>query len=66
MRNRVRCTKCDEIIESKHRHDWVACKGGHIFIDGGHDYQRYGALTEDGMQYFEWLDEPKGGQRGKG
>lgn len=40
--NKVRCKKCDDIIESKHSHDFKVCGCGAIFIDGGTDYQRYG------------------------
>lgn len=40
--NKVRCKKCRDIIESKHRHDFTLCKCKAIFIDGGIDFQRYG------------------------
>ena len=40
--NKVRCKKCDDIIESKSGHDLKRCECGAIFIDGGTDYQRYG------------------------
>ena len=40
--NKVRCTKCDVLIESRHSHDLKTCKCGAIFIDGGTEYQRYG------------------------
>ena len=43
IRNRAQCRKCEDIIESKHRHDFVRCKCGSIFIDGGLDYHRGGA-----------------------
>ena len=39
-RNRVRCLKCEEIIESQHRHDFVTCKCGNISVDGGMSYMR--------------------------
>jgi hypothetical protein len=39
-RNAVRCLKCDEVIESFHRHDFKYCKGGHIAVDGGLSYLR--------------------------
>jgi len=39
-RNRARCRKCKDVIESKFRHDFVTCKCGAISVDGGHDYQR--------------------------
>lgn len=38
--NKVRCRKCDDIIESKYRHDMVWCKCGSVAVDGGKDYQR--------------------------
>lgn len=40
--NKVRCKKCDDVIESTHSHDFRRCKCGAIFIDGGKEYQRYG------------------------
>ena len=43
MRNRAKCKLCEEILESFHRHDYVTCKCGEIFIDGGQDYLRCGA-----------------------
>lgn len=40
--NKVRCKKCNDIIESKHVHDFRYCKCKAIYIDGGTEYQRYG------------------------
>lgn len=40
--NKVRCKKCNDIIESIHEHDLRKCSCGSIFIDGGTSYQRYG------------------------
>lgn len=40
MRNRAKCKLCEDIIESKHRHDYVSCKCGQISVDGGQDYWR--------------------------
>ncbi|WP_425057152.1 DUF7695 domain-containing protein [Sporosarcina pasteurii] len=42
MVNKVRCKKCDDIIELTHSYDFKRCKYGAIFIDGGTDYQRCG------------------------
>lgn len=42
MKNKCRCLKCNDVIESKHRHDFVRCKCGAIFTDGGYDYIRRG------------------------
>lgn len=38
MRNRAKCKKCESIIESFHRHDYVKCTCGSIAVDGGQDY----------------------------
>jgi len=43
-RNRGKCQLCEEVIESKFRHDMVWCKCGEIFVDGGLDYYRRGAM----------------------
>ena len=39
-RNAVKCNACNEVIESKHRHDFVTCKCGKISVDGGLDYAK--------------------------
>lgn len=41
--NRCKCRQCNEIIESRHRHDFVSCSCGAIFTDGGLSYIRRGA-----------------------
>jgi hypothetical protein len=43
IRNRCQCRQCDDIIESKHRHDFVRCRCGAIFTDGGTAYIRRGS-----------------------
>ena len=53
VRNRAQCRKCGDVIESKHRHDWVSCKCGAIFVDGGHDYIRRGGNP---MDFVEVVD----------
>ena len=45
--NKAKCKKCGDIIQSKHRHDFVECKCGEIFVDGGEDYYRRGANDTD-------------------
>jgi len=42
IRNWAKCRKCRDVIESTYRHDFVKCKCGAIFVDGGHDYYRRG------------------------
>jgi|WetSurMetagenome_2_1015567.scaffolds.fasta_scaffold424964_2 hypothetical protein len=53
FRNRCKCAKCGDIIESKYRHDFVSCKCGAIWTDGGTDYIRRGA-----MDFNDIIDMP--------
>ncbi len=41
--NKCMCRLCGDVIESKHGHDFVRCKCGEIFTDGGKRYIRRGA-----------------------
>lgn len=51
--NRIRCKKCNDIIESTSVHDFKFCKCGAVAVDGGCDYlRRYGDLES-----FEELSE---------
>lgn len=61
IRNIAKCKKCGDIIESKHRHDFVQCSCGAIFVDGGHDYIRRG-----GDQFDEEFDKAQGIERFEG
>lgn len=54
IKNKAQCMKCGDVIESKHQHDFVRCKCGAIFTDGGTDYIRRGA--ED-ISYIKDLSE---------
>lgn len=38
------CAACGDVIVSKHRHDFVKCKCGKTFVDGGSDYFRAGGM----------------------
>jgi len=38
IKNIAKCLLCGDIIESKHRHDFVTCKCGNLSVDGGQDY----------------------------
>lgn len=46
-RNKCKCLLCNDIIESKHRHDFVHCECGAIFTDGGTDYIRRGGAIDN-------------------
>jgi len=58
-RNRIRCKNCGDIIESKHRHDFVTCSCGNVHVDGGLAYLRVGwpGDGKDPSDYFEDLCE---------
>lgn len=56
-RNAAQCNACGDVIESKHRHDFVSCSCRAIFIDGGLDYVRGGGQFEDFISLAEWVDE---------
>lgn len=64
IRNAARCKKCLTVIESKHRHDFVRCECGSIFVDGGLAYCRGGWPGGDREDWVEDLCEfrPENGQ----
>lgn len=38
--NKAKCLICDDMVESKHQHDFVTCSCGNLSVDGGHAYLR--------------------------
>jgi len=42
--SRGQCVLCGDVVESKHRHDFVRCGCGESFLDGGDDSPR-GSLS---------------------
>ena len=48
---KIKCLKCNDIIESKHVHDSKKCKCGACFIDGGDKYTRVGG----DLKYIHWV-----------
>ena len=61
LSNKVQCRKCKDIIESKHRYDFVKCKCGAIAIDGGKNYLKRSAKHLDDIielsEYTEGYNE---------
>ena len=57
--NRAKCLKCNDIIESKHRHDYVSCKCGACSVDGGHDYlKRVGDFLDfQDLSISKWVSD---------
>jgi hypothetical protein len=57
--NAAVCKKCNDYIRSKHRHDFVTCKCGEIFVDGGSWYQRLGNPQQAISIIEEFYDSDK-------
>jgi tRNA(Ile2) C34 agmatinyltransferase TiaS len=55
--NKAQCKKCGNIIESKHRHDFVWCKCGAIAVDGGKDYLKRCGESADMIEMSESYQE---------
>jgi hypothetical protein len=61
--NKAQCRLCEDIIESKSRHDYVRCQCGEIAVDGGTAYRKRSAgnlsniieLSEYHIEEFESL-----------
>jgi hypothetical protein len=59
--NKAQCRLCEDIIESKSRHDYVRCSCGGIAVDGGTAYRKRSAgnlsnileLSEYHLEEFE-------------
>ena len=58
IRNRIKCKKCGEIIESTSRHDFKFCKCGAVAVDGGKDYLRRVGNKDD----YEGRDDDEEGE----
>lgn len=59
FKNKAKCLKCGDIIESKHVHDFIWCKCKTIFIDGGNDYWKGGGNLECFERIFEEIYKEK-------
>ena len=59
IKNAAQCRLCGDVIESKTVHDYVACKCGAIFVDGGKQYLRRGFVysQEDFIDMSEIKEE---------
>lgn len=47
IRNRVQCIHCNDVIESKHSHDFQTCSCGRVSVDGGRDYLKRSCDSQD-------------------
>lgn len=57
-RNSAKCLSCGDEIVSAHRHDFVTCVCGNLFVDGGNDYRRRGFKTGDWEDTSVYTTEP--------
>ncbi len=55
--NKAQCRSCGDTIESKHRHDFVRCSCGSIFVDGGKEYLKRGGNPDDLVDLSKYEDE---------
>jgi hypothetical protein len=59
--SKAQCLDCEDVLESKHRHDFVKCKCGNSFLDGGDDYVRGGGnllpLLDEAFDDDSFLDD---------
>ena len=60
IRNKIRCKKCGEIIESFSVHDFKFCKCEAVAVDGGHEYLRRCGNQEDWEELSEVKEIPQG------
>lgn len=52
--NKAKCRVCEDIIESKDRHDFVKCSCGEISVDGGTEY-----LKRSCKNFFNFIELSK-------
>lgn len=57
VKNALKCLKCGDILESKHRHDYKTCSCDNAMIDGGLDYQRWGWRYPDSIEDLSVSEE---------
>lgn len=55
--NKIRCRKCNDTIESTHRHDFRYCSCGTVAVDGGREYLRRLGNLEDMEELSEYREE---------
>lgn len=53
-KNRIRCKKCNDVIESVSGHDFKFCRCGAVAVDGGKDYLRRCGEREEWEELSEY------------
>lgn len=54
--NKIRCKRCNDVIESTHRHNFMVCKCGAVAVDGGTDYLKRSGNREDWEELSEYKE----------
>ena len=60
--SKAQCLDCLDTMESKHRHDFVKCKCGNAFLDGGDNYIRAGGnivILDGGQKLYPLREDPE-------
>lgn len=57
IKNKAQCLKCGDVIESKHRHDFVWCKCQSVAVDGGKDYLKRVGDLDNMKELSEFTEE---------
>ena len=60
IHNKIKCKKCEDVIESMHRHDFKWCSCGQCAVDGGHDYLKRSFSGNNPEECYEDLSEIEG------
>jgi len=53
--NAIECPKCADVIYSRARHDYRACKCGEVAIDGGFDYIKVAFKNKPPKEMEVWV-----------
>ncbi|OAB34530.1 DUF7695 domain-containing protein [Paenibacillus macquariensis] len=57
-RNKIRCKRCLDIVESTFVYECKFCSCGAIGVDGGREYLRRIGAFDDIKELSEWTSEP--------
>jgi hypothetical protein len=60
--SKLKCKKCGDIIESKHRHDLRWCSCHSCYVDGGNDYFRIGYYDRNDIEIIDEEESENGFQ----
>jgi hypothetical protein len=58
IRNKIRCKRCLDIVESTLVYECKFCSCGAVGVDGGREYLRRIGAFDDIEELSEWSSEP--------